>query len=170
MRQFERFYGALGRFQFDTFSANVDIFAIKLDSILNHNGINIISCSKKILGRHINQSSGSAFLKNPTKNTNSAIIQATSLKDVTLSTDVYPNLINLDNSFFPYGDITISSASDSHIQLLDSITADVLKNTLLINSSIYSIITHLTVFNTQRVNSAQNEQLLYELCKITSNT
>jgi hypothetical protein len=152
MRQFERFYSALGRFQFDTFSSNFDIFSIKLSSILNCNGINIISCSKKVLGRHINQSCGSAFLKNPTKNTNSAIIQTTSLKDITLSIDVYPNLINLDNSLFPYSDITVSSAHDSHAQLLEAVTVSALNSTLLINSSVYALLIHLTIFNTQRPN------------------
>jgi len=150
MRQFERFYSALGRFQFAAFSPNFDIFSIKLDTVLNHNGINIISCSKKILGRHINQSHGAAFLKNPTKNTNSAIIQATSLKDITLSTDVYPNLVNLDNLHFPYGDIIASSAADSHAQSLSTLTVNTFDSTLLMSSSVYALLIHLTIFNIQR--------------------
>ena len=153
MRQFERFYSALGRFQFNAFSPNFDIFSIKLNSILNHNGINMASCSKRVLGRYLNQSNGADFLKNPTKNTNSAMIQATSLQDITLSTDVYPNLVNLDNLLFPYGDITISSSADSHTQLLDALTISTLNSTSLMNSTIYKLLIHLTILNTQQTNS-----------------
>jgi hypothetical protein len=151
MRQFERFYSSLGRFQFDTFSPNFDIFSIKLNSILNHNGINIASCSKKVLGKHISQSQGAEFLKNPTKNTNSAIIQVSSLKDISLSTDIYPNLTNLENSLFPYGDITTATVIASNEQLLSTLTEGILSNTLQINNSIYSLLVSLTLFNTQQI-------------------
>jgi hypothetical protein len=150
MRQFERFYSALGRFQFDAFSPNFNIFSIKLSSILNHNGINILSCSKKILGRHINQSSGSAFLKNPTKHTNSAIVQASSPQDFELSTEIYPNLVNLNNSLFPYGDISTLVTPETHTQLLDSLAAGIFHSTLLTNRTVYSVLINLTLFNTQR--------------------
>jgi hypothetical protein len=151
MRQFERFYSALGRFQFDTFSSNFDIFSIKLNSILNHNGINIVSCSKKVLEKHTNQSYGAGFLKNPTKNTNSAVIQVSSLRDISLSTDIYPNLVNLENSLFPYDDIAMSSVTNSHVQSLDMLTSNILSNTLQVNSSIYSLLISLTLLNTQGV-------------------
>ena len=150
MRQFERFYSALGRFQFSAFSSNFNVFAIKLSTLLNHNGVNILSCSQGILGRYINQSEGAKFLKNPTKHTNSSIIQTTSLQDMTLSVDVYPNLVVLDNSLFPYGDITESSLHDSHSQLLATLTTNVLNSTLLMSSTIYVLLTQLTILNTQR--------------------
>jgi hypothetical protein len=152
MRQFERFYSALGRFQFEAFSSNFDIFSIKLNSILNHNGINIISCSKKALGRHVNQSIGAMFLKNPTKNTNSATIQASSLQDISLSNEIYPNLVNLENSLFPYGDIGSSALASTHTQSLNDLTGSIFHNTLQINSSIYSVLISLTVFNTHHTN------------------
>lgn len=151
MRQFERFYSALGRFQFDAFSPNFSVFSIKLSSILNHNGINIISCSTKILGRHINQSIGAEFLKNPTKNTNSAILQASSLQDFELSTEIYPNLVNLNNSLFHYGDIADLATLENHTQLLDSLAVSVVDSTLSINKSVYSLLINLTLFNIQRV-------------------
>jgi hypothetical protein len=147
MRQFERFYSTLGRFQFDAFSTNFNIFSVKLNSILNRNGINIASCSKTILKRHINQSYGSEFLKNPTKNSNSAILQTTSLQSLILSSDIYPNLVNLENTLYPYGDITTSQVVETHNELLNKITADIFRSTLVLNTSIYSLLINLTLFN-----------------------
>ena len=152
MRQFERFYSALGRFQFDAFSPNFNVFSMKLGAVLNYNGINILSCSKKVLGRHINQSCGASFLKNPTKNTNSAIVQVSNLHDLSLSTEVYPNLVNLNNLLYPYGDISISSVADTHTETLNTLTAGILRSTLLTTSTVYSLLINLTVFNTQRTN------------------
>ena len=157
MRQFERFYSALGRFQFSAFSASVHIFSLKLNTVLNFNGINIASCAKNILGRHVNQSGGSAFLKNPTKNTNSATLQASSLQDLTLSADVYPNLVNLDNSLFPYTDITVTSFNELHTQTLNTLTHSILRNVLLTNTSLYSVLTNLTTLNTHRINDQKSQ-------------
>jgi hypothetical protein len=148
MRQFERFYSALGRFQVNAFSPNFSVFNANLNNILNHNGINIISCSKKILGRHINQSYGSAFLKNPTKNNNSAIIQTTQIHNIELSTEVYPNLINLDNLFYPYGDVSTSLLATPHVQVLSNLTVGTSQSMLLTHSTIYSLLIKLTMFNT----------------------
>jgi hypothetical protein len=149
MRQFERFYGTLGRFQFDAFSTNFNIFSVKLNSILNRNGINIASCSKKILKRHINQSYGSEFLKNPTKNSNSAVMQTSSLQSLILSSDIYPNLVNLENTLYPYNDITVSQVVETHTELLNKITTNILRNTLVFNTTIYSLLINLTLFNTK---------------------
>ena len=151
MRQFERFYSALGRFQLDAFSSNFDVFSMRLSAIVNYNGINILSCSKKILGRYINQSHGAAFLKNPTKNTNSAIVQVSNVQDLSLSSEVYPNLVNLDNLLYPYGDMNASSKADSHTQMLTTLTTSVLHSTTLTNTTVYSLLIHLTILNTQRV-------------------
>jgi hypothetical protein len=152
MRQFERFYSALGRFSFDMLSANFDIFSIKLTSLLNYGGINIASCSKTILKRHINQSSGSKFLKNPTQNSNSAVIQTSNLQDVLLSTDVYPNLVNLENVLYSYNDIEALLTVDVNTQLLNELSTKVFDNTLLFNTSIYSVLINLTLLNIERTN------------------
>jgi hypothetical protein len=146
-KQFERFYSALGRFQFDAFSANFSIFSIKLGSVANYNGINIASCSKNILKRHIKQCQGSEFLKNPTKNSNSAVIQTSSLQNINLSSEVYPNLINLENSLYPYGDITSSAINDTHVQLLNKLTLDSFQSVLTLNTTIYSILINLTLLS-----------------------
>jgi hypothetical protein len=153
MRQFERFYSALGRFQFDAFSSNVSVFSLKLSSILNYNGINITSCSKNILARHINQSRGAGFLKNPTKNNNSAIVQASCLQDITLSTDIYPNLVNINNSFYPYSDIITHTTAEAHKQLIDTLTTSIFHTTLLTNTTMYSLLINLTLFNIKCTNT-----------------
>lgn len=106
-RQFERFYNSLGKFPISAFTSDTSVFLLKHGSILNKNGINIISCSKSVLMKHINYSSGAQFLLNPTKNTNSAIIQANTAEDLTLSLEVYPNLVNLDNLLYSYEEMAI---------------------------------------------------------------
>jgi hypothetical protein len=147
MRQFERFYSALGRFQINTFSSDVNVYLINLHNISNCNGINIISCSKKMLGKHINQSQGASFLKNPTKNTNSAMIQTTQLLDVALSTNVYPNIVNLENSLYPYDDASPFAQADSHLQVLKSLTVGTSQSTILISTTVYKLLINITLLN-----------------------
>ena len=73
MRQFERFFSALTRFNINAYSSDVGVFQTKLHELSNKDGINIVSCSKTPLTRHINYSAGASFLINSTKNTNTSI-------------------------------------------------------------------------------------------------
>lgn len=147
MRQFERFYSGLGRFQFEAFSSNFEVFSVKLHSISNYNGVNIISCAKNVLGKHTNQSTSALFLKNPTKYANTTSIQLINLQDISASSEIYPNLVNFENSLFPYGDMETYPFTHLHTQILDHLTNSTCDHVLQINKSVYSILVKLSVFN-----------------------
>lgn len=150
MRQFERFYSSLGRFPLDVFSTNFSVFSLRVSMLTNRNGINIASCAKTLLSRHINNSYDASFLKNPTKNTNSAIVQLSNLADVTSSLEIYPNLVNLENMLYPYGDMLTSLSDNQNLDVVTRLNADVLRTSLQISTSVYSVLILLTLLNTNQ--------------------
>lgn len=151
-RQFERFYNSLGKFPISAFTSDTSVFLLKHGSILNKNGINIISCSKSVLMKHINYSSGAQFLLNPTKNTNSAIIQANTAEDLTLSLEVYPNLVNLDNLLYSYEEMAILTKPQHNVDFINNLNQLMFKNTTHIVTTAYNILVLSTLTNVNRSN------------------
>ena len=150
MRQFERFYSATGRFCITAFSCNVDVFNLKLITIANKDGINILSCSKATLMKHINSSKGANFLINPTKNSNSTMVQALNPKALQQSSEIYPNLVTLDQLLYSYEDmVSFTHPGTNELDLLDLINVGATNNIISSHSSIYSILILLSLFNTQ---------------------
>ena len=140
MRQFERFFSTLTRFSICTFSADVSVFMQKLPEITNKLGVNIASCSNSQLGRYEKRSQKASFLSNPTNYTNNSMVQLTSLENLPSSSEVFPNLISAEGSAFFIGD---KLPTTSNRQLL-------IKPSISIETSIYQMLTLLTLFNVHR--------------------
>lgn len=149
-RQFERFYSALGRFTFNVFSADVNVFYTKLSTISNFDGINIVSCSKTTTGRHINYSPGANFLKNPLKNTNSTLIQTSNTGSIVTSIELYPNLVNLDNLLYAYDELDTLTTQDTYTRLYQTLGSVIFSNNVQFQLDVYLVLSKLTIFNTTR--------------------
>ena len=150
MRQFERFYSALSRFNINAYSSDVSVFNLRLQELSNVNGINIVSCSKTPLRRHVNYTKNASFLVNPTKNTNSAIVQTLQPLNLTTSTEVFPNVITLENHSYSYDDLTMIAGSPTYHEQAASIGGCLFQPASSINSSLYSVLVSLTLLNTNR--------------------
>ena len=102
--------------------------------------------------KHINYSSGAQFLLNPTKNTNSAIIQANTAEDLTLSLEVYPNLVNLDNLLYSYEEMAILTKPQHNVDFINNLNQLMFKNTTHIVTTAYNILVLSTLTNVNRSN------------------
>lgn len=140
MRQFERFFNSITRFTFCAFSPDVSVFLLKLPEISNKSGINVASCTKSQLVRYLNQSPQARYLYNPTKYTNNATVQSMSLKNLTDSNEVYPNLTSLEGDTFFLGEQLPLTTSKSIL----------LTPSLSFESSLYQTMILLTLFNLKR--------------------
>lgn len=149
MRQFERFFSGLARFNLNTLSSDVHVFNAKLKELSNKAGINILSCSKTPLRRYINYTNNARFLLNPTKHTNSSIVQTTTPEALSQSTEIFPNLTVADNHHYSYTELT---TVDSNLRLGKTVESGtfVIPQTTSITASIYSTLVLLTLFNTNR--------------------
>lgn len=151
MRQFERFYSALTRFKINAYSADASIFHLRLQDISNLGGINVVSCSKTPLRRHINYSSSASFLINPTRGTNSSFVQTLEPASLTDSTEVYPSVIWLDNHSYSYDEMSEAGSIALCQQQATSVRECLIQPVSSINTTLYSILILLTLFNTNRV-------------------
>jgi hypothetical protein len=148
-RQFERFYSALGRFQTSAFSAHADVFHIRLSELSNLEGINVVSCSRPILNKHLNYSSGAGFLTNPTKFTNPTMVQVLKPAALAKSTEIYANVINFDNSLYCYDSVNATLDNSDYINELNSnLNSMILTHSIQIITPIYCVLIQLTLLNT----------------------
>lgn len=150
MRQFERFYSALTRFKINAYSADASIFHLRLQDLSNLDGINVVSCSKTPLRRHINYASSASFLINPTRSTNSAFVQTLEPSSLVNSTEVYPSVVYLDNHSYSYDDMSEVDSMSLCQQRAASIRECLLQPISSINTTLYSTLILLTLFNTNR--------------------
>ena len=152
MRQFERFFSGLARFNLNTLASDVYVFNAKLKELSNKAGINILSCSKTPLKRYINYTKDAKFLLNPTKHTNSSVVQTTTSEALSQSAEIFPSLTVLDDHHYSYTELAVA---DSNSKLGRIVRPDtfVMPQTTSITSSIYSILVALTLFNTNRSNT-----------------
>ena len=150
MRQFERFYSALSRFNINAYSSDASVFSLRLHELSNSSGINIVSCSKTPLRRHVNYAPNASFLINPTKHTNSAIVQTLAPENLTTSTEIFPNVITLENHSYSYDDLTMIANDPTYHSQAVPIRDCLFQPVNLINTSLYSTLVLLTLFNTNR--------------------
>ena len=150
-RQFERFYSSLGRFQISAFSSHVDVFHVRISELSHRNGINVLSCSRPILNKHINYSVGAAFLRNPTSHTNPTMVQVLSPTDLIQSSEVYPNVINFENSLYcPVSVEQTLSTEATQIQMLQNLDNALFNSTNQFALPLYQVLIHLTLLNVNR--------------------
>ena len=152
MRQFERFYSALTRFSINAYSSDVSVFNLRLQELSNMNGINIVSCSKTPLRRHINYAAGASFLINPTRSTNSAIVQTLAPSNLTESTEVFPNVVMIEDQSYSYDDMAELTVIASCQKQASSIESCLFQPVNVIGTTIYSTLILLTLLNTNRGN------------------
>jgi len=147
-RQFERFYAAMGRFMVSATSSEAGVFHTCLSTLTNMNGVNMLSCSRTPLRKHLKYSSGASFMLSSIKNTNSAMIQTLDSESLALSTEVFPGAINWDNLLYCYEGVNdFQTNMNPYINFLGDIELLSFQNTLEINRAIYSMLILLTLFN-----------------------
>jgi hypothetical protein len=147
-KQFERFYAAMGRFSITAYSADAHVFHVKLPDLLNQNGINILSCSKTSLRKHLNYSQGANFMLNTTKNTNSAMVQALDAPSLALSSDVFPGAINFESSLYCYEGVNdFSLETIPHTDFIAGLDSVLFENAVENALTLYSTLILLTWFN-----------------------
>jgi hypothetical protein len=150
MRQFERFYSAAGRFSFTTSSVDPSVFFLKLPVVVNKNGLNIFSCSRAVLDKHLNKTQTSLFLINYAKNSRSSSIQTNDVSSILMSNDIYPSVINLDSNYYSPDDLVSILEKKSDYFFLQNLVNSLLKHPVNITTTIYQILILLTLFNSQR--------------------
>jgi len=147
-KQFERFYAAMGRFSVTAYSADAHVFHVKLPDVVNKNGINILSCSKTALRKHLNYSQGANFMINTTKNTNSAMLQALDASSLALSSNVFPGAIKFENSLYCYEGVNeFSLETVPRVDFIAELDSVLFENVLESTNTIYSTLILLTLFN-----------------------
>ena len=144
MRQFERFFSSLSQTSFRAFSADVNVFMLKLPEVSNKVGLNITSCTAAQLNRYTSKSKSMPHLINPTRNANNAIVKSSSLSALSESQEVFPNLIQMEGLTYYLNESTIDVVSKT-------ITGNQLfKPSVSIIASIRNTSVLLTLFNSRR--------------------
>jgi hypothetical protein len=142
----------MGCFPVSAFSAHADVFHIRLPELENRGGINILSCSRPILNKHLNYSLGSSFLKNPTASTNPAMVQTLTPSNLVESSEVYVNVINFENSLYCPESVNNSTTHAAvYRDLLSGLDELSLKQSMCSLVPLYQTLIHLTLFNLQQM-------------------
>lgn len=150
LRQFERFYSALGRFNVSAYSSDVNVFFLKLPTLLNKNGINILTCSRSVLNKHINYTDKAVFLRNHTQHARSAYVQTSNHTDVLSSLEIYPSIINIESSFYSPDELKLALSRNEITNQLTYLESNVFNHSLNIVLSSYNVLILLTLLNTNR--------------------
>lgn len=147
MRQFERFYGGLGRFPLNSYASSADVFNL-CSSNINASGINVISCAKNILSRFRKKSQHNHVLYDFTSNSRNTQLQFTAITTMVDAENVFPNVVKYEESGYVYDELMPNNLSQiyTHFNPMNSITQ---KQTLQLIANYYRIITLATLYNTQ---------------------
>lgn len=145
MRQFERFFSSLSQTGFRAFSADVNVFMMKISEVFNRSGLNISSCTSTQLNRYVSKSKSMPHLLNPTQNTNNAVVRSSNLSTLFDSHEVFPNLLQTEGLTYYLNGTNIES-------ILKTITVGQLfKPSVSILTSLRSTSILLTLYNSRRV-------------------
>jgi len=147
MRQFERFYSSLGQFKVSAYATESSVFNIRLFALTNKNGINLLSCSKPVLYKHINSLKNSEFLINYSNHSRSSFIQTNSIENITQSLEIFPNVIKFDSSFYSPDEINSLTNNNESAILLKSLDAITFNHSLILSTNLYHILILLTLYN-----------------------
>jgi len=131
------------------YSSRADVFRSRLFTLQSRHGINITSCSSRVINR-VSRLYGpkNPILRNFTSNTNGELIQALEASYLCESTEVFPNVVLCDELLYSYHDI--AEKNQLYYPLLGITDELVLKSTMQYLVSVKQILVLMSLVNLKR--------------------